>query len=333
MFKDIDEVMRSLKREELTLSNGQRPFRLPPWADWFVWLGQWMRAQTAFEGRRVTVVRLPNRRLSAAFTAIGSAFSSARLHDDSLDWEGLKNLAAGTKVFWREYASGKSIRRSGAVVGVRQIEGSDFLEVVMEGQRKANQGSRFFAKSAALSYGITLGSVSALTDARLNDAEQVFEALLKDAPKGWPRSPSIECTVITERTSFLADLEGLVIHAAGSTQADFSAILAIADSGGRDHGKTRVITVRGEGVLDESGSMTILDGVAAARRMNDITARSIVVLLDQAEYDEEMEQFFRTYLDHAVDAGIHPPEHGVMPPPEGVQPFIFGLPRQAGSTE
>ncbi len=333
MRTDIDEVIQALRREELTLSDGVRRIVPPPWVNWLVWLGQWMRAQSTLEGRRVAVVRLPNRRLAAAFTALGSAFASARLYDDSLDWEGLKDLAPGTKVFWLEYASGMPKRWSGSVVGVRQIAGGDCLEVVMEGKRKAHQGNRLFAKSAALSYGITLGPLSAISDARLTGAERVFEAALKDAPKGWPRSPTIECTVITERTSFLGDLEGLAIRVAETARADCSDILAIADPGGRTHGKTRVAPARSDGVLDETGGgLTILDGAAAVRRMSDTTARSVVVLLDQAEYDEEVEQLLQTYLDHATDAGIHPPSGGVMPPPEGVQPFIFGLQLQAGLT-
>lgn len=331
MHIDIDDVIGALKRNDLTLSDRERQITLPHWVDWLVWLGQWMRIQSALEGRRVAVVRLPNRRLAAAFTALGSAFAAARLYDDSLDWEGLKDLTPGTKVFWREYASGKSTQRSGSVLGIRQIEGGDFLEIVMEGQRKSHQGSRFFAKSAALSYGITLGSVSAISDARLTGAERVLMAALKDTPKGWSRSPAVECTVITERTSFMGDLESLAIRAAGTAQAECSDILAIADSGGRTHGKTRVTHARSEGVLDGSGEMTILDGAAAARRMNGTTASSVVVLLDQAEYDEEMEQLLQTYLDHAVDAGIHLPKNGVMTPPESIQPFIFGLPLQFGS--
>jgi hypothetical protein len=323
---DINEVILALKREDLAISDGKRTIALPPWIDWLVWLGQWMRIQSTLEGRRVAVVRLPNRRLSAAFTALGSAFASARLYNDSLDWEGLKDLAPGSKVFWREYASGKPMRWSGSVVGVRQIAGADFLEVVMEGKRKAHQGNRLFAKSAALSHGITLGSVSAISDARLTGAERVFEAALKDTPKGWPRSPNIECTVITERTSFLGDLESLAIRVADTVQADCSDILTIADAGGRTHGKTRVTPPRNNGVLDESGGwLTILDGAAAMRRMSETTARSVVILLDQAEYDEDVEQLLQSYLDYAADTGIHLPSGGVMPPPEGVQPFIFGL--------
>jgi hypothetical protein len=328
---DIDEVIQALKREDLILSDGERSIVPPPWADWLIWLGQWMRIQSTLEGRRVALVRLPNRRLAAAFTALGSAFASARLYDDSLDWEGLKDLAPGTKVFWREYASGKPTRWSGSVVGVRQIAGGDFLEVVMEGKRKAHQGNRLFAKSAALSHGITLGSVSAISDARLTCAERIFEAALKDSPKGWPRSPNIECTVITERTSFLGDLKGLAIRVSKTVQADCSDILTIAEPGGRTHGKTRVAPPRSDGALDESGGgLTILDGASAMRRMSDTTTRSIVVLLDQAEYDEDVEQLLQTFLDHAVDTGIHLPSGGVMPPPEGIQTYIFGLQLQAG---
>ena len=331
MQVNIDEVIQALKRDNLALSDGVKSIAPPPWIDWLVWLGQWMRVQTAFRGRRVAVVRLPSRRLAAAFTALGATFASARLYDDSLDWEELKDLAPGRKVFWRESASGKYIRRSGMVVGVRQIETGEFLEVVMQGQRKSHQGSRFFAKSAALSYGITLGTVSTITDARLTDAELVIEAILNGAPKGWFRSPTIECTVITELTSFMGDLEGLAVHAAGIAQADCSAILAIADASGRTHGKTRVAHARSEGIPDEPGLMTILDGAAAARRMKDTTASSVVVLLDQAEYDEDLEQLFQTYLDHAVDDGIHLPKNGVMTPPMSVQLFIFGLPMQVES--
>lgn len=326
MSIDVDEVLVSLKRDDLDLLVGSEPTPVPPWIDWLMWLGQWMRAQAALEGRRIAVVRIPSRRLGAAFTAVGSVFSSARLHDDSLDWEGLRTLAPGTKVFWRESGSGKSARRSGTVVGLRQIQGGDFMEVVVEAPKKAQQGTRLFAKSAALSYGITLGSVSPVADERLARAEHVIKTALTDGPQGWIRSPAIECSIITERSSFMSDLDGLAIRVGGRVEASCSDVLAIAESGGRSHGKTRVAPARSDGVLDESGSVTILDGAAATLRLSDTVARSVVVLLDQAEYDEEIEQLFQTLLGYAADAYVHPPASGVKAPPESVECFIFGLP-------
>lgn len=327
MSIDVEEVLSALRRDDLSLLADGVPTSLPPWSDWLVWLGQWMRAQAALEGRRVAVVRMPSRRLGATFTAVGAVFASAKLHDDALDWEGLMGLPPGTKIFWREPASGKFTRRSGIVSGLRQIAGGDFMEVIVEAQKS----TRLFAKTAALSYGITLGSVSAQADERLASAERVMRAVLKDAAQGWMRSPAIECTIVTERTSFLSDVDSLAICAGPGVVASFSDLLAITDSGGRSHGKTRVAPARSDGVLDESGSITILDGAAAAVRLGDTIARSVVVLLDQSEYDEEVEQLIQTFLGFAVDATIHSPASGVMAAPASIEAFIFGLPLQARS--
>lgn len=332
MSPDLDEVLAALKRDDWDLLIAGVPTAVPAWVDWLIWLGQWMRAQALLLGRRAVVVRVPSRRLAATFIAVGSAFASARLHDDSLDWEGLRALSPGTKVFWRESASGKSVRRSGVVVGLRQIEGSDFIEVALEPQNKrALPGTRLFAKSAALSYGITLGAVSAAANERLTCAARVIGAAVNDASQNWIRSPGIECSVITERSSFLADLAALEIRVGGKVGAPCFDVLALVESVRLSHGKTLVASARTD-ELEESGHVTILDGATAALRLSDTSARSVVILLDQAEYDEEIEQLFETFLGYAVDAHIHPPAGGVKAPPASVESFIFGLPMQSRSS-
>lgn len=314
----------ALAFSDITLLVDGEPRVAPPWIEWLVWLGQWMREQAASDERRIVVVRMPCRRLAAAFTALGAVFASARLHDDSLDWEGLRGLPLGTKIFWRERGAGRSTRRSGIVDGVRQIDGGDFMAVVVDAQKS----TRLFAKSAALSYGITLGSVSAVAEERLASSERVIRALLTDVAQGWIRSPAIECTVITERTSFLSDLEGLVIRVGPGVEAPCSDLLAIADSSGRLHGKTMVAPARRDGVPDESGSITILDGASAAFRIGDTIAKSVVVLLDQSEYDEEIAQLVQTFLGFAVDVHVQAPPNGVKTSPESIEAFMFGLPFQ-----
>jgi hypothetical protein len=327
---EVDELLSAPRRDDWSLLVRGRPTPVPPWMDWLIWLGQWMRAQAPLHGRRIAVVRMPSRRLGAAITAIGSSLVAARLHDDSLDWEALRALSAGTKVFWRETASGRSVRRSGTVAGVRSIEAGDFMEVVVEAQsRRAQQISRLFAKSAALTYGITLGAVSAVADERLSCADRFFNATLTDGARGWIRSPGIDCSIITERSSFLSDLEGLAIRIGKNAEGSCGDILAVADSGGRSHGKVRVAPARTDGVLDESGLITILDGASSALRLRDTVTPSVVVLLDHSEYDEEIEQLFHMFTGYAVDDSVHPPASGAVAPPQGLQAFVFGLPGQS----
>ncbi|MCW5623167.1 MAG: hypothetical protein KIT73_00410 [Burkholderiales bacterium] len=205
------------------------------------------------------------------------------------------------------------------------------MEVVVEARGKTPQNTRLFSKWAALSYGITLGSVTAQTDERLASAESFFRAVVAGAAQGWMRSPAIECTVITERSSFLSDLTGLAFRAGAGGEASLSELLAIADAGRGAYVKTRIAPARNNGVLDESGSITVLDGASAAVRMGDTIARSIVVLLDQSEYDEEVEQLIQTFLGSAVDAHIHAPSRGVKTSPASVEAFMFGLPLQSRS--
>jgi hypothetical protein len=326
---EVNELFAELRRDDWSLLVRGRHAPVPPWMDWLIWLGQWMRAQVPLQGRRIAVVRMPNRRLGAAAAALGSSLVAARLYDDSLDWEALRSLSPGTKVFWREPASGKSVRRSGTVAGVRSTEVGDFMEVVVEAQTKrAQQGTRLFAKPAALTYGITLGAVSAVADERLSNADRFFNAALPDGARGWIRSPGIDCSLITERSSFVSDLEGLAVRIGEKAEGYFSEILAIADTGGRAHGKVRVATARTDGVLDESGLITILDGASSALRLIDTVAPSVVVLLDHSEYDEEIEQLFHMFTGYAVDDYVHMPASGTKAPPPGLQAFAFGLPGQ-----
>ena len=140
-------------------------------------------------------------------------------------------------------------------------------------------------------------------------------------------------SAVTVNASVLAKAPELrVIGRAGvGVEAFCLDLLAIADSGGPSHGKTRVAPARSDGVLDESGSITILDGASAAARMGDTVARSVVVLLDQAEYDEEVEQLIQTFLGYADDFHIHAPANGAKALPASIEAFLFGLSSQSRS--
>lgn len=326
MPAELDNSLIAASSDEWGLVIDGVPAPLPPWSHWLIWLGQWMRLQAALEGRRIAVVRLPSRRLGAAFAVIGSVLGSARLHNGSLDWEGLCSLTPGAKVFWRETTAGRTVRRSGAVKGVREFQGAEFMEVLVEQQgRKGQAGTRLFAKTAALSYGITLGSVSAAADERLNSAERVIAAAVPDGGNGWIRSPGIECSVVTELSSFMEDLSGLSIRVGSHVEAPCIDLLAMAEAGGRTHGKTTLVSTRADELLDRTPVM-VLDGPPAALRLTDTFARSTVILVDQAEYDDEIEQLVQNFAGYAIDSPVHPPAGGVKAPPPSIEPFIFGLP-------
>lgn len=308
----------------------ERP--LPSWADWLMALGEWMREQAPKHGKRVTVVRLPTRALGAAFVGLGALCAAARTHDESLDWDALRKLPEGTAVFWRDPSGAKPKRYAGRALGLRTMHGGELLAIAQVDSRGKEKGATFYlTRATALSYGVTLGAISARADDRLTAAALLMQSLNKDSSQAWWRSPMSDSTVVTERSSFVQDLEGIDLRAGHSPSVSLLDALALADIQGREHGKLRVVSPRSDRFLDAPSGVTILDGPAALSRLALVHARSVIVLLSHAEYDEAVAHEIYPYLSYSIDDGIHPWSEGaeVANVPLSVEAFTFGLPEQS----
>jgi len=136
-----------------------------------------------------------------------------------------------------------------------------------------------------------------------------------------------DSTVVTERTSFLLDLEGIELRARQKPAVPMLDALSIADVQGREHGKLMVASTRTEIVHDAPDGVTVLDGATAVSKLGYLKARSIVVLVTHSEYDEEVLHELRPFLSHATDSGVHGwtqnARVGEVPP--GIEVFAFGM--------
>lgn len=330
-MKDDTSERGAPYRGRLRLVIGGTERELPPWADWLMSLGEWMREQTSKSGKRVVIVRLPTRPLASAFVSLGSLFAAARMHDESLDWEALRGLAIGTHVHWRSPNGVKSKRFAGRVASLVSGDGGEFLileEVDSRGKPKGNK--TYLPRKTALSYGVTLGAVSARADASLTSAAALMQALNTDSSVAWSRSPMADSTVVTERSSFVLNLEGIELRARQSHAASMLAALSIADGQGREHGKLKVVSTRTEVVDDAPDGVTVLDGALAASKLGYLKARSLILLLSHSEYDEAVLHEIRPFLSHATDTGIHGwlPGARVGDVPPGIEVFAFGMDAQ-----
>lgn len=331
---DVGSVMGSLHRERLTLLFEGEPRPLPDWADWLVWLGAWMRSQATLDGRRVAVVVLPTRRLAAAFVGLGAMMAASRLHDDTLDWEALQALPAGTSVHWRDARGGRAVSYAGTVAGIRDIGGSQFLAIAVQSPARSRGTTYMLPRATALSYGVTQGAVTNRGEGALARAAALLKAVADDSSAAWARSPMADSTLVAERASFLADLEGMVLKARNVPATELRDALAIADPEGRQHGKLRLIPARDQGSDDVLRGVTILDGARAASRLGQASARSVVVLLDHADYDEEIANGLNQFLAHSIDHGIHAgTDSAVVAPPPSINVLAFALPEESDALD
>lgn len=326
---EVDTVMSALHRERLSIRTDGGSCPMPAWADWLIWLGAWLRSQAALSGRRVTVVLLPTRRLAAAFVGLGAMLAASRLHDDILDWDALQALPVGTLVHWRDLKgkSGRAVSYSGTVDGICDIDGNQFLAIVGQTPAKSKGVTYRLSRASALSYGVTRGAITKRGEDTLARAASLMKNIVDASSTTWIRSPMADSTVITERFSFLADLDGVFLEADNVPGVPLRETLALTDSEGR-HGKLRLIPVRGMDSDDILQGVTILDGARATSRLGQVSARSIVVLLDHADFDEEVANLLNRFLSYSVDEGIHFDEgaNPVVAPPTSIDSFIFALP-------
>ena len=312
-----------------SLAVGEETFPMPDWASWLIWLGEWMKLQTQTEGRRVAVIRVPCRRTAAAFTVLGVLLAAARIHDDSLDWESLKSLPVGTQVYWRERSpadSGKARAKSGKVIGLSTYGDHQLMVVSVDSRSKQGQTTHAFSKVSALSYGITLGSISAKTDAKLSGLNRVLNAMGVDFKPSWLVAPNSECLLLSEKDSFLSDLTGLSIDASDGIPVKFETALAVADSGGHSYGKTKLASPRIALIPDHWFDVVVLDGAHASQRLPDTAAKSVIAILDRTEYDDEIEQLIGRLTGYRRDEFIQVPDDGVLQPPDQIDVVLFGLP-------
>lgn len=288
-----------------------------------------MKEQAMSDGRRIAVVRLPSRRTAAAFTVFGVLLASARLHDDSLDWETLKALPAGTPVFWRERSTektGRSRAKSGKVLELKTYGDSQLMVVSVDTKGDRGQATHSFSKSSALGYGITLGSITAKADAQLSGLGRIVSSLTSGFKASWLRTPHPECLLLSEREHFMSDLEGLSINVCKGISEPFGTVLAPMDATGHMYGKTKLISPRIAVVPDGEIDVIVLDGAKAFQRISETTAKSIVAIVDRTEYDEEIEQIVARFMGYRRDEFVQVPCDGVRRPPDQINAVIFGLP-------
>jgi hypothetical protein len=324
-------VMSGIKRGKLSLRIADGLIPLPSWADWLIWLGSWMRCQAEMTGRRVAVVRLPSRRLSAAFVGLGALLAAVRTHNDSLDWESLQALPKGSTVHWRVVQGDKTTRYAGTVKSVELLEGSKFLAISITKPLRNNGSTFLLPKGTALSYGVTLGSTTARTDKQHIATAALFSFLVEGASQTWIRSSGTDGMIVTEQSSFLDDLTELTIATDHSIYVPFLEALTLSSSEIKQHGKLQLVSTRSELFQENRIGLTVLDGSAASMNLPISKAQSVIILLDHSEYDEEFVHLMNPFFGNSSNEGVHIPPEGVISPPEGVEIFIFALPEKVGA--
>lgn len=323
----LDSILHSIVRSKLKLPSADEGevTSLAQWVDWLIWLGQWLRAQAAMEGQRLAVVRVPSRKLTSAFVALGSIFSSVKLSKNLISWDSLINLKSNTEVFWQETKDGKVKSFAGRFVKATELEGNDVLEVFVDAKGRTKSETRFFSRSIAMSYGVSPSQSIVAMGKQLDELRKFVKEISNDAWQGSISSDDAETTIITDTKSFLSDAWEVPIYFDGGGRISLLDALHI-NVKERNLGKTRLVSSRTGMGVHPGTKLTIFDGSNALLRKTDSMANSNLIILEYSECDEEVIQRLRGIYDYSQDRAVYLPPEGVLPLPPRFECHVFGLP-------
>ena len=284
-----------------------------------------MKVQAQNDGRRVVVMRLPCRKTAAAFAILGVLVAAAQLHDESLNWDTLASLPIGTQIYWRE-PTGNSRPKSGRILGLSILDGTQLMVVSVDNRSRQGQTTHSFARTSALKNKITLGAISAKTNAQLVGLSRVLSILGVEDKSSWLTAPRFECLLLSEKATFLSDLVGLSINTLDDAIVTLEDALAISENSGKKYSKTKLASPRQDAISDQIIDVIVLDGASAVKQLQNANAKSVIAILSNAEYDNDVEHEIGLLAGYRRDEFVVPPTNGVLEPPAQIDVVVFGLP-------
>lgn len=332
MLEDPLSALRAVHAERLSIYLGQRSVVVPPWAVWMMRLGAWLRVQAKLPGKRLAVIRTPSRQLCPAFISLGAILAGAKLHDEGVVWEALRALPQGTPVHVSD-ESGKTT--AGRIVGVTDVmPGIETLQVALDRVPGVRNGttantSIMLPKESALQR-VRMGASSSAVDAKRADAIGVMRKLVDGDNTSWQLSPSPDCTVVAEKRALLDDIEKIEVGATRDQRISFRDLLLLSDRADA-RGMVALVSDRVGHIEDPADGVTVLAGSSAGALLGYCRARSVVFLLDQSEYDEDVDNRLAPFAAMQTSASVHGSADDLKGMVGGIELSVIGLPDdQAG---
>lgn len=321
MSEHADTPLSGVKAIRAVLRQDGLVLPLPNWAEWMIGLGDWVYAKSKTGVHQVIIVRTPSRRTASAFAALGALIAAARCDEDTMAWSTLHRLPPRTKVYWREDVSGRVVNRDGQLLGRTEVAGQEFLSIEVPGKRG---GIRHLSREQVAACGLTLRRVSEMRDAELTRAERIVGELTSTQATGWLHKPRAEVVVITERSSFLADIDGIELGAQSGEFEPLSTFLSPGWKTGKAGGKIRLLPPRSVDPVDRT-PVAILDGSHALRRVGELDSSVVIVLVEPSEYDEEADNLLHSFMMHNEGSAAPDLPESVVDAPFGVELGSFIL--------
>lgn len=306
------------------LENGEQT---PEWASFMTVLGWWLSGIEIEGGTLHCAVVLPRRECCSAFAAFGSQIASAQQHFDHVDWNGFLGLRRGTMVHFQMMRGKKMkpfraelLNEAGEVPRIIEVEGES-LKIEVRDRNFSHYQFRMTPYLTGRQW-------------RISKVSKIYTDLIDGVDPQWGLSKvrtTVVVTVMARWEREIADVRVGTVRSGQISPGDSHALrdVLMCSSQGQTPGVKTVLHPPG-GSSPEGGPfhLAIMDGPAALSTLPWIDARAVLILLSQAELDEQASGQIVDLTcrrDDALASSL-PPLH--VPLAGGVDLIVFANPGQ-----
>ncbi len=298
----------------------------PEWAAFMVFLGSWFSRLNAPDATLYTVVIVPRRRCCSPLVALGTLLASAMGEVPDLSWEEFALLPQDSVVHFLMNRNGTDRPFKGVLM---DSAGSVPREVKLE-----EEGVRIWIHSRDVFAKRHFRVPPYPTEHRLGRIAKhrpFYETLVPGFRNHWLVSASSICLVLANAAQWSHDLEDVCVRASfpGSDSArphSLRDILMVDTDPTKPGIKTLLASPGGFSPPGGRFPVALADGPKALSSIRWVDARNVLVLVDQAEYDEQVSGQIVEMTCRREDSLVPPMGGFPCPLPAGVDLILFAVP-------
>lgn len=313
-FVDLGWGTNSVEEKEL----------LPEWAYFLVSLGSWIADLKNLPGRLFCAVLLPSRICASSLIAFGAICSSLADPSDELSWETFLDCENGTHVYFLHNEQKKGKRQIEGTLGeIKTINGQMLRKIEIDSKRKEFKNLNIFiSKSKFKDANVAFHSHHRTTLLNsLDELSNKYKNLISGFNENRLLHSQTECIILTNQAAWEREIDSLALSNVNKkTEPSLLTELLMLK-----YGRVKLLSPRSREIGNVDTDFTILDGIDSLRSRENIKSKKTLILLDQNEYQEEVEDIIHSFSDCSdlkVPVSISKPTF-ICPPSIGIQLYFF----------
>lgn len=270
---------------------GANEFSMAHWARFVMECGFTSRSVQRTNVRAILVLLLPTREFASLFAALGIILGSLRSTRDSLTWQQLLSLEEGTELFVRFTHK----RKAHSLKGIVKEKGDESFGAYCKIRLTSGPKSIRDSDQFVIERNFSRLAISMTEHPRIKDHQRIIKAgtFLKqvspDYQPNWMVAAGTEGLVVTTRAHWERTTQSVRVKPWDAKESTAIADVLLSSSFADHHLSRIAVSPVGRDISSIAAPVAVLDGPRALLHWRETSARNLIVVCGNKDFDDEMQ--------------------------------------------